>query len=154
MRLLKLFRGVARRRFAMLGDGETLFHMVHVRDLVHGMQLAAGSDASTGEVFIIAGPEYCSLNELVRRIAELSRVRPPTLKLPVWPFYVAGALCEAVCVPLRIEPPIYRRRVTFFTKSRAFRIDKARRMLDYTPTVDLQSGLAETAAWYRTHGYI
>ncbi len=138
----------------MIGDGETLFHMVHVRDLVQGLQLAAGCDSATGEVFIIAGPEYTSLNELVRRIADVSRVRPPRLKLPAWPFFAAGALCEAICVPLRIEPPIYRRRVAFFTKSRAFRTDKARRLLGYRPTVDLQSGLAETAAWYRTHGLV
>ena len=54
---------------------------------------------------------------------------PPRVHLPVWPFWIAGAACEAVCRPLGIEPPLYRRRVDFFTKSRAFRIDRARREL-------------------------
>ena len=39
-----------------------------------------------------------------------------------WP----ARVCEAVCAPLGIEPPIYRRRVDFFTKSRAFDITRAR----------------------------
>lgn len=153
-RLLKLFRAVARRRFAMLGDGEVFFHMVHVDDLARGMRLAAERPEAIGEVFILAGEEYGTLNDLVARIADIYGVRRPWLRLPVWPFFVAGAVCEAVCVPLGIEPPIYRRRVAFFTKSRAFRIEKAKRLLGYRPEVTLDAGLRETAEWYREHGLL
>ena len=154
LRLLKLFRMIARRRFVMLGRGEVFLHMVHVEDLVHGFRLAAERPEAVGEVFIVAGEEYVTLNELASRIAGLFGVPAPRLHLPVWPFYLAGALCESVCIPLKIDPPIFRRRVAFFTKSRAFRIEKARRLLGYEPKVDLQTGLAQTAAWYRQHGHI
>ena len=63
---------------------------------------------------------------------------PPTLHLPVWPFWVAGAACEAICAPFGIEPPLYRRRVDFFTKSRAFDITRARGELGYAPQVSLR----------------
>ena len=154
MRMLKLFRMIARRRFVMLGRGEVFFHMVHVDDLVRGLRLAAERPEALGEVFIIGGEEYVTLNELSARIAGICGVPRPRLHLPVWPFYIAGAVCEGICVPFGINPPIYRRRVAFFTKSRAFRIDKARRLLGYAPQVDLQSGLAQTAAWYRQHGHL
>jgi dihydroflavonol-4-reductase len=154
MRLLKLFRAIARRRFAMIGRGEVFLHMVHVDDLVRGFRLAAERPEAIGEVFIIAGNQYVTLNELSERIARIWNVPPPRLHLPVWPFYLAGALCEAVCVPLRVEPPIFRRRVAFFTKSRGFTIEKARRLLGYEPQVDLQAGLQQTAAWYRQQGYV
>jgi nucleoside-diphosphate-sugar epimerase len=151
LRLLKLFRAVARGRFAMIGDGKPFFHMVHVEDLARGMRLAASRDEAIGEAFILAGEEYVTLNDLVARIADIYGVRRPRVRLPAWPFFAAGAVCEAICVPLRIEPPIYRRRVAFFTKSRAFRIDKAKRMLGYAPQVSLQAGLEETAEWYRAN---
>ena len=61
---------------------------------------------------------------------------------------------EAVCVPLGIEPPLHRRRVDFWTKSRAFTIDKARRLLGYDPQVHLDEGVARTAASYREAGWI
>jgi dihydroflavonol-4-reductase len=154
LRLLKLFRAIARRRFAMIGRGEVFLHMVHVDDLVRGFRLAAERPEAIGEVFIIAGDQYVTLNELSERIARVWNVPPPRLHLPVWPFYLAGALCEAVCVPLRVEPPIFRRRVAFFTKSRGFTIDKARRLLGYEPQVDLQAGLQQTAAWYRQQGFV
>lgn len=154
LRLMKLFRMVARRRFVILGSGDVFLHMVHVDDLVQGLRLAAESESAVGEVFIIGGDEYASLNELSARIAAIYGVPAPRLHLPVWPFYAAGALCEIVCVPFGIEPPIYRRRVSFFTKSRAFTSDKAKRLLGYAPRVSLQAGLDETAAWYRENGYV
>ena len=64
--------------------------------------------------------------------------RPPAFSIPVWPVWLAGAVCEAVCVPLRIEPPLYRRRVDFYSKSRAFDTTRAREELGYNPTVDLE----------------
>jgi nucleoside-diphosphate-sugar epimerase len=60
---------------------------------------------------------------------------------------MAGTLCEKICVPLGIEPPIYRRRVDFFTKSRAFSIEKARRILGYHPKISLEAGLRLTHDW-------
>jgi nucleoside-diphosphate-sugar epimerase len=68
--------------------------------------------------------------------------------------WIAGALCEAVCVPLRIEPPLYRRRVDFFTKSRAFDISRARAELGYMPAVPLNEGIRRTLAGYRELGWI
>jgi nucleoside-diphosphate-sugar epimerase len=63
-------------------------------------------------------------------------------------------MCEAVCVPLRIEPPLYRRRVDFYTKSRAFDTTRARAELGYAPRVPLDEGLRLTAAWYRERGLL
>lgn len=154
MRFLKLFRSIARRRFVMIGAGDVRLHMVHVDDLVQGLRLAADQPSAIGETFIIAGNECWSLNEITSHIAGIYGVRPPRLHLPVWPFYAAGAACEAICVPLGINPPIYRRRVAFFTKSRAFTIAKAKRLLGYEPHVPLQQGLEQTAAWYDQHGYV
>ena len=61
---------------------------------------------------------------------------------------------EKICVPFGIEPPIYRRRVDFFTKSRAFSIEKARRLLGYRPEVNLADGIRETMDWYVAHGHL
>jgi len=53
-----------------------------------------------------------------------------------------------------VEPPIYRRRLDFFTKDRAFDISKAREGLGYEPRVPLDQGLRITAQWYREKGWL
>jgi nucleoside-diphosphate-sugar epimerase len=94
------------------------------------------------------------LNELVAITASEAEVAPPGTHLPVWPFWIAGALCEAVCAPLGIEPPLYRRRVDFFTKSRAFDISRARAELGFAPSVGLHEGIRRTLAWYRENHWL
>jgi dihydroflavonol-4-reductase len=153
-RLLKLFRGVARRKFVILGDGKIFYHLTHIDDLVEGFRLCGEVPAAAGRTYILAGGEVPTLNDLAAMIAEEARVPPPSLHLPVWPFWLAGAACEAICAPFGIEPPLYRRRVDFFTKSRAFDISRARAELGYAPQIDLRQGIGRTLAWYREQNWI
>jgi nucleoside-diphosphate-sugar epimerase len=153
-RLLKLFRGVARGRFVTLGRGDIYYHLTHIDDLVEGFRLCGEVGQAAGRTYILAGPDVTTLKALVQVIAEEAGVRPPRLRLPVWPFWLAGAVCEAVCAPFGIEPPIYRRRVDFFTKSRAFDIARARAELGYAPRIGVREGVRRTLGWYRQHGWI
>jgi nucleoside-diphosphate-sugar epimerase len=153
-RLLKLFRGVARRRWVTLGRGEIYYHLTYIDDLVDGFILCGEHPAAANRTYILAGGEVTTLNALVALIAEGTGVPPPALHLPVWPFWIAGAACEAVCVPLGVEPPIFRRRVDFFTKSRAFDISRARTEIGFAPKVGLRDGIRRTLEWYRAHGWL
>lgn len=153
-RLLKLFRGVARRRWITLGSGKIYYHLTYIDDLVAGIRLCGESPAAANRTYILAGSEVTTLNELVDLTADVAGVRRPRVHLPVWPFWTAGALCEAISVPFGIEPPLYRRRVDFFTKSRAFDIERARTEIGYAPAVGLREGIKRTLDWYRNHGWL
>nr|MBA3258932.1 NAD-dependent epimerase/dehydratase family protein [Gemmatimonadales bacterium] len=125
-RFLKMIGGVARGRFMLVGDGSPRFQMVYVEDLVEGIRLAGETPNAVGRTYILTGDEAPTLNELVSEIAEVAHVSAPRWHVPVWPVWLAGALCEAVCVPFRIEPPLFRRRVKFFTSNRWFDTSRAR----------------------------
>ena len=153
-RFLKMFRGIARGRFPMLGSGDVLYHLTYIDDLVEGFRLCGETAVATGCTYLLAGPRYTTLKQLIVLIAKELGVDPPRIHLPVWPVWVLGAACEFVCVPLRIEPPLYRRRVEFFTKSRAFDTTRARIEIGWEPKVDLETGIARTAAWYRDEGLL
>jgi nucleoside-diphosphate-sugar epimerase len=154
LRFLKLFRGIQKGTFAMIGDGETLYHFTYIDDLCDGILLCGDRDEALGQVFILGGDAPISLNNLVREIGNVVGRAPRRFKIPVWPVMAAAVICEKTLRPLGIEPPLYPRRVEFFTKDRAFKIDKARRLLGYQPRVGEAEGLARTAAWYRSQGLI
>ena len=153
-RLLKLFRGVARRRFVIFGDGRIFYHLTYIDDVVEGLRLCGEVPRAAGRTYIIAGAEVRTLNEVVAIAAEEAGVEPLRLHVPAWPLWLAGAACEAICSPLGVAPPLYRRRVEFFTKSRAFDISRARSELGYAPAVGLREGIRRTLAWYRAHGWL
>jgi len=154
LRWLKLFRSIAGRRFVMLGSGDTFIHLVYISDLVDAFRLAADNPNAVGKVYIAAGERYVTLNELAGIIARVVGVPAPWLKVPVKPVRVLSGICEDVCRALRLEPPIFRRRVDFFVKNRAFDITKAKAELGYFPKVDMDEGVRRTASWYREQGLL
>lgn len=153
-RFLKLFKGVARKRFPMVGSGKVFYHLTHVEDVARGFLKAATTPAAQGEAFILAGARYTTVEDLVGLIAEKAGVAPPAFHWPAGPLYAAAALCEDVLRPLGIEPPLHRRRLDFYLKNRAFRIDKARRVLGWEPQVDLDTGITRTLEWYKEMGWL
>jgi nucleoside-diphosphate-sugar epimerase len=153
-RFLRMFRGLARGRFPLLGPCQVFYHLTFIEDLVEGFRLCGTVPAAAGRTYLLAGPRYTTLETLIGMVASELGVAAPRLHLPVWPVWTAGLLCELVCVPLRIEPPLYRRRVDFYTKSRAFDTARARAELGFAPKVDLEEGIHRTAAWYRAEGLL
>ena len=153
-RLLKLFKMARKRVVFLLGYGRSYYHLVHVDDLTDVLILAATHPAAAGEVFICGNEEVTTVPGICRTIGKALGREPRIVRLPAWPFFAAASVCEAVCRPLRIEPPLYRRRVAFFTKDRLFDTQKLRNVLGYRMQHSIEAGLAETARWYREHGWL
>ena len=153
-RFLKLFKPISKGMFVMIGTGNTLYHLTYISDLVDGFLLCGKKDEALGEVFTIAGETYTTIRELVHMIADVLGKPRPSWRVPFYPVYLASVVCEKACGLIGVEPPLYPRRVEFFYKDRAFSIEKAKRLLDYSPKVDLRVGLAKTADWYKEKGMI
>ena len=153
-RFLKLFKHIYKGNFKMIGKGNVLYHLTFVEDLVQGIILAGENPAASGKIYTIGGNEYLPLTDLANMIAQILDKPISKIHVPLWPVYTAAFLCEMVCRPLGIEPPLYRRRLDFFTKDRAFDISKAKEELGYNPEVPLKEGLTRTAQWYKENGWL
>ncbi len=149
LRMLKMFRMLQRGVFIQIGSGEANFHAVYIDDLVEGFMLAMTVDGIDGETFIIGGADYLPLKDYVATAAAALPVPPPRLHLPYKPMETVARLCETLCAPFGLQPPLHRRRLTFFKHNRAFSIERARTRLGYSPRVALPEGFRRTVAWYR-----
>jgi nucleoside-diphosphate-sugar epimerase len=153
-RFLKLFRPISRSYFVMIGSGETLYHLTYISDLVDGFVCAGNHPNAVGEVFTIGGEGYTTLRNIVNLIADILDKPRPRWRIPYPPVYWASVACDRVGKILKINPPLYPRRVEFFVKDRAFSIEKAKSTIGYLPRVGLKEGLRRTADWYRQEGLI
>jgi nucleoside-diphosphate-sugar epimerase len=153
-RMLKLFRMLAKRSFLMVGEGKANFHPVYVDDLADAFVKAIDAPGIDGETFIIGGPRYLPLKDYIATAARTIGAPEPWIRLPYEPMHWAAAACEALFAPLRMQPPLHRRRLTFFKHNRAFSIEHARQKLGYDPKVDLEEGFRRTVEWYRQQGLL
>ncbi len=151
--LLLLLLMIRRGRWRYIGDGQTLTHWVHIDDAVGGLLLAAerGGD---GEIYIIAGPEWLTMQGFVEIAARALGVDPPDRHVPVALARAVTTVVERAGRLLGQTPMLRREMVEAFLVNRAFDISKARRELGYEPRVGLDEGMRNTVRWFEEHAYL
>ncbi len=153
-RLVKLFKMALKPYFLLLGKGKCMYHLVHVDDLTNTFIVAATHPDAQGETFISGSDEPIAIADIAKIVAEHFGKTFKVMRLPIGPFFLAGDICEAICKPLNIEPPIYRRRVAFYSKDRNFDVSKMRNVLGYSPRRSNREGIIETAESYAQKGWL
>lgn len=153
-RLLKLFKMALKPYFLLLGKGKCMYHLVHVDDLTNTIIIAATHPAALGETFISGAEKPIAIADIARTIARHFSRKIQIVRLPITPFFWAADICEAICKPLNIEPPLYRRRVAFYSKDRHFDVSKVRNVLGYKARHGNKEGIVETADWYVEQGWL
>jgi len=154
-RTLKFFRMVSKGRFFIIGNGRTQLSPVYVEDVVQGMLLCAKQiDKAVGEVFIVAGEKSITLETLAKTIAREAGASILPVKVPAGLARFGAIVCETLCKPLRIEPPIHRRRLDFFLRDQAFDIAKIQHTLGFQPQIEVSVGVKRTVQWYREQGWL
>jgi nucleoside-diphosphate-sugar epimerase len=143
---------VEKGRFPVFGTAEGRRHMIFVTDLADAFLRACTEPAAAGQELIVGGPRTVPLREMLEILAALSNRRSVGPRLPLKPMLVLAAVVEDVCSWLRIQPPIYRRRMDFYLQDVAFDCSRARTVLRWQPKVDLREGLGVTLEAARAAG--
>ncbi len=154
LRFLKVFRGVQKGRFPMFGSGEVTYQFTYIDDLVDGIILCGQHPDAMGGLLILCGDGWVSLSHFVRLVAAAVGGKPPRIHWPLGPLLAAAKVCEALCKPLKIDPPLHVRRCEFYIKARAFSNAKAKRVLGFQPKISMAEGVYRTAQWYHEQGLI
>jgi hypothetical protein len=134
----------------MIGDGKNLHHLIHIDDLIDAFSLAAEHPEAIGNIFVVAGEEPVTTNEMVAVIAARMGTRIPGYRVPLSALLFLATVMEKTFQPFGIKPPIYRRRMDFFRKNFAFSQEKAKKILGFRPNVGFSEGISATAEWYQS----
>jgi nucleoside-diphosphate-sugar epimerase len=125
-----------------------VFSPIYVDNLVHGIALAAGSDAGTGQVFILTDGRGIPNEEFFGRyFAMLGKKGPRTL--PRAALTAAASGIDAAARLSRRENEMSANTVAYLARRGTYSIEKARRVLGYEPQVDFDEGFRRTEAWLR-----
>jgi nucleoside-diphosphate-sugar epimerase len=131
--------GLQSGTFALPAEGG-VFSPVYIDDLLAGIGAAAGR-AGEGQVFTIGGSAGCANEDFFGRYASMLGV-----ELPIAPADEVRALFESAGVGGET--------VDYLLRRGTYSIAKARRVLGYQPTVDLDDGMARAERWLRSSGLI
>jgi nucleoside-diphosphate-sugar epimerase len=126
------------RPLLLAGKTEAIVHFIHVCDAARALVSVLGNERAVGQIYNIAGSDYCSIASYMRLMAETVGVDADLITMP--PGLPAGMRSPVVhWLEARHGSMIYS-------------IDKARRELDWQPRFDLRTGLADSYRWFSEGG--
>jgi nucleoside-diphosphate-sugar epimerase len=153
-RLLKLFRGIRKRKFFLIGPGRNLHQPIHIQDLITALMLSATKPEAAGTTMLMAGPEALTTREMAQTVARVLDTKLLPVRAPMSLFLCSAFVLEKTLRPLGIQPPLHRRRMNFFRLNLAFSMDRAKEVLGFEPVVRFEEGARMTADWYREKGLL
>jgi len=152
-RFLKVFKLAKLLVVPILGFGRGWMHLIHVDDLTDFMLHVVNTQGTLQQVFICGNTRPILFRDAVKAINRKLGKKSLFIRLPATPFFALGYLCEKIFPPFNIEPPLFRRRVAFFTKDRIFNTAKMQKT-GFKPKQDGIDGLHTTLNWYREQKWI
>jgi len=143
--LPKLLKALRAGRFAYFGSGNQALNCIYVKNLVQGIFLAATVPQAIGEVFNLTDGARVSKRQFVGKVAELSGLKPPRRKIPLWLAWTLALLMERRAKRLKSpEPPLVNKaRYKFLALNLDYSTAKAQNVLGYQPEFTTEAGLVE-----------
>jgi nucleoside-diphosphate-sugar epimerase len=142
--LPKLLKSLRSGIFRYFGSGEQALNCIYVKNLVHGIFLAAESPAAVGEVFNLTDGALVTKRQFVGTVAREAGLPEPRRRIPLWLARTLATLLERRARRKgATEPPLVNKaRYKFLGLHLDYSTEKARRVLGYNPPYTTEQGLA------------
>lgn len=151
---LALFRLVRRGIVPLHRADRQWVSLIHARDLAQAILAAAARGGADSTYYVTDGEPRTSA-AVVDAIARALGCRPWRLDVPEGALRAVVGLAEGWAGWTRRPPRLTRERLLEWTEPRWTLSDaRARRELGWAPEVPFEQGIEETAAWYRSAGWI
>jgi nucleoside-diphosphate-sugar epimerase len=141
------------KQVVLPGDGSGMHSPVFVDDLADGIVLAAQSPAAAGRIFNLTGAEPCTIADFMAHYCRMLGIdRPRTAPAPV-----VRQIARAMDMAARIRgrrSELTPGAVDYFLRRGTYSIGRARKVLGYEPTHDLDAGMRKSEEWLRGEGLL
>jgi len=150
-----VFKTYQKGLMTLIGFNKKELSLIHVKDLVDGIYLAAVSNNSNGEIYFIGSEEIYTWPQIGEAIAKAFGKKAITLRLPHWLVYTVAAIAQFFAM--------------FSSKAATFNLEKARDFVQEAWTMDvskavndlgfhqnvsLEDGIKRTVDWYKDNNWL
>jgi nucleoside-diphosphate-sugar epimerase len=152
---LPLFRAVKLGIAPMFGDGSMEVSLIHVTDLVGAVVLAGTAADVEARIFYVNHPEIVTGADIVRTIARVMNRSPLPVPIPRWAA-TAALRATGMWADLFGQKSILHPDKIHEFYQEAWTADPSPFIAatGWQPALDLECGIADTAAWYAQAGWI
>jgi nucleoside-diphosphate-sugar epimerase len=151
--LLPMAHHLERGKLGYIGGGRFLGAFTYVENLADGLILAGTKPDASGEIFVITDGSAHTWRDYFELLCRELNIKPPPYSIPPWLVHTLAWTLESVYRLLRIRsrPPVTRYLAAHLTHDYHFSIEKASRILGYSPAISFENAVRATADWYKAY---
>jgi dihydroflavonol-4-reductase len=150
-----LLKSISRGVAVQIAGGERWLSFIYVRDLVDGILAASTSPRALGRTYFLSHAQPVNWSHLRETAARVMRRKPLVLRVPVSAAYGIGFLAERWSALTRRPGMVSREKIGEAICARwVCDTRRAATELGFEAKTSLDTGLAETLAWYKEAGWV
>ncbi len=149
------FRVVKRGLCPIIGDHRRpRLSLIHVTDLVQGIQKAAEVPRARGQTYFLGSETYYTWPHIRDAVLQALGTRAWTIRIPPSLVVLTGTVVEMAGRLMGHYPPLNREKAREMIASWMCSVEKARNELNFRQTISLEEGIRQTVSWYQEHGWL
>ena len=133
----------------LIGFHDTYVSLVHCKDIVYGLILAAESEKSCGQIYFLGSEKYYSWDEIGYITKNVMNKKLLRIRVPKPLVFVIGGISQLVS-RFKAKPSVlnFEKAYDLVQDNWCCDITKAKDELGYKPEITLEEGIRETVKWY------
>ena len=135
--------------FPIIGSGKNKFHLIYIKNLITAL-LKAMKNGKDGSIYIVADDDVHTYEEYYRIIREELGINEEPKNIPVW-------FADLIAFFYRIvgkKSIVSKEHINRLTRTRWYKINKAKRYLKYKPKYELRKGIKATIKYFKSQGFL
>jgi nucleoside-diphosphate-sugar epimerase len=149
----RIVERLRQRRMAIIGSGAALIDTTYVDNAADAIVSAADRvEKLSGRALVVSNGQPRTVRELIDKIARAADVAAPRVRVPVVCARGAGEVFERAWSRFSpdSEPPVTRFLAEQMSTAHWFDQRETRRVLEWTPAIDIEEGFTRLEQWFRT----
>ncbi len=136
-------------------EGKKQISLIHAKDLVHGMYLAATNPNSIGQTYFISSEKLYTWEEIIDVTSRVMHKRAIVFKVPHAIVYTIAAVAQFISLFQKQAATLNIEKARDITQAAWIcSTQKAVKELGYKQNISLDKGIEETIAWYKKEGWL
>ena len=150
---IKFADGLKKGMVKFIDHGAAWTCPTYVENLTRALWIAATHRDAVNETFIISDGLEITWRQFVEKICRELELPIPRVSYGFHLVYAISSIIEFIyqLFPVPKEPPINRYRIRNFGVDYHFSIEKAKRLLGFSPEIDIDEAVRRTVQWYKKY---
>lgn len=153
--VIRPFESMKKGKMFLLDGGRGLCWHTYVENLIDAIMLSSENEKAIGEIFIITdGKSDTTWGEYFNKLSETAGFPPISRDIPKWLAMTMAWSMYGLYRVSGIKPMIAPMAVGIITSRSGVSIEKAKKVLGYSPGIDLDKGMRRVGEWLKKEGLI